>query len=73
MFESQQAAAYAGRAWNAIPTAMGEMAPELQALASQMKASSDEAVERLGVMLQGAFEYFVQKLNRKFEFESARQ
>ncbi len=73
MFESQQAAAYAGRSWNAIPTAMGSMAPELQALASQMKASSDAAVERLGTMLQDAFEYFVQKLNRKFEFESARQ
>jgi hypothetical protein len=73
MFEAQQSAAYAGRAFNGIPTGLQSMAPELQAIASQMKDSADSAVERLGATLKDAFEYFVQKFNRKLEFESARQ
>jgi hypothetical protein len=72
MFEQQQSAAYGGRAFTANPTALGSMSPELQAIAAQMKASSDDAVERLGATLKDVFEYFVQKLNRKLEFESAR-
>lgn len=72
-FEAQQSAAYGGRAFTGSATALGSMSPEMQAIASQMKESSDGAVERLGTMLKDAFEYFVQKLNRKFEFESARQ
>ena len=73
MFQSQLNAQYAGQEFNAIPTGMQSMAPELQAIAAQMKESADSAVERLGATLKDVFEYFIQKFNRKLEFESARQ
>lgn len=73
MFQGQQNAAYAGRAFRGIPTGMESMAPEIQALATQMKKSSDDAVERLGTTMQDLFTYFTDRLIRKMQFESARQ
>lgn len=73
MFQAQLGAQYAGREFNAIPTGMAQEAPQLQAIAEQMKKSADEAVDRLGITLQSTFDYFMQKMIRELEFQSARQ
>lgn len=73
MYNAQLGAQYSGREFNAIPTGMAQEAPQLQAIAEQMKKSADEAVDRLGITLQSTFDYFMQKMIRELEFQSARQ
>lgn len=82
MFARQQAAAYAGQPFRAMPTAVtaAGQGPEIEAIVrtyverlTKSETTFSEGLDKITEIVEGMFESFSQRFMRRLEFESARQ